>query len=75
VIINAHNGASKTIFDGDCFVGMFTANVAHIWKDSMLWDAARISTIYTVPIESDINLKATCGDLYPRMIQDERFHQ
>jgi len=43
---------------------MFTYNAAHCFVDKDMWNIPKLSVIYTVPIESNINLKARAGYLY-----------
>ncbi len=53
------------VFDGDCYIGIFEYNAAHCW-DSAYYRATMMNTTYYVPIESDINLFYTHGDLKSR---------
>jgi len=55
------------VYDGDAYLGVFTYNVAHFFDDRTFTYADKLTSIYNVPIESNINLRATYGDLYPRM--------
>jgi hypothetical protein len=52
--------------NGDSYLGMFVYNSGHTWE-SARYHANMYPTVYIVPIESDINLKATYGDLYTNM--------
>lgn len=64
-----HSSASEVSIittNGDCYICNFIYNSAHCW-DSGTYKAAMYPTVYIVPVESDINLKATYGDLYTRM--------
>lgn len=54
-----------SVFDGDCYIGIFEYNAAHCW-DSAFYRATMMNTTYYVPIESDINLFYTHGDLKSR---------
>ena len=61
------------VFDGDCYPGIFIFNAQHAWYDSTIitkdgqnFNAVRQSCVYYVPLESDIDLSATYGDLYDR---------
>ena len=50
--------------DGDGFLGIFRYNASHMWKDGMfIQGATKMSTVYSVPMESDIDLTATYGEL------------
>lgn len=61
------------VFDGDCYPGIFIFNAQHAWYDASLitkegqyFNPVRQSCVYIVPLESDIDLSATYGDLYNR---------
>lgn len=58
------------IYDGDIHLGIFTYNAAHLQYHPDYWECPRLTVVYNVPIESTVNLRATCGDLYPRMKED-----
>ena len=61
---NFTDGAELDVFDGDTYLCMFTYNAAHCFVDKDMWNIPKLSVIYTVPIESNINLKARAGYLY-----------
>lgn len=65
VSIGATNVFRNSVFDGDCYIGIFEYNAAHCW-DSAFYRATMMNTTYYVPIESDINLFYTHGDLKSR---------
>lgn len=54
------------VFDGDCYPGIFVYHSQHAFDNSVLINANKGTVIYYVPIESDIDLTATHGDLYTR---------
>ena len=69
-----HSGTGTIdVFDGDCYPGIFIFNAQHAWYDASIitkegsyFNGIRQSCVYYVPIESDIDLSATYGDLYDR---------
>jgi hypothetical protein len=63
---------SITVFDGDCYPGVFVYHASHAFDNSVLVNANKLATIYYVPLESDIDLRATYGDLYTRKEADEK---
>lgn len=72
IITNQNNTIS--VFDGDCYPGVFEFNAQHAWYNSEMLSKAKGSLFYgqrqvcvgRYPIESDIDLSATYGDLYSR---------
>lgn len=52
------------IFDGDCYPGIFNYCAAHGWYEPNMPQGVRLGGFYSVPIESDIDLSATYGELY-----------
>lgn len=63
------NSGSNTIVvkDGDCFPGIFTYIAEHAFNNGPFPAATKSTIVYYVPLESDINLKATCGSIYTRL--------
>lgn len=59
------------VFDGDAFPGVFVYNAAHCFDNSILIRKNKVASIYYVPIESYIDLRATFGDLYTRVKNKE----
>ena len=57
-------GSYMDVFDGDTYLCMFTYNAAHCFIDEKFWNIPKMSVVYTVPIESSVNLKARSGFLY-----------
>ena len=57
---------SIDVFDGDCYPGIFVYHAAHAHDNSVTLCLNKVTTIYYVPIESDIDLRASYGDLYTR---------
>ena len=72
---------SIDVFDGDCYPGIFVYHAAHAHDNSVTLCLNKVTSIYYVPIESDIDLRASYGDLYTRRkdsdksyyIQDEPY--
>ena len=60
------------MYDGDCHPGVFVYHAAHCFDNSVLISANKEVTIYYVPVESDVDLRATFGDLYTRKQNDYR---
>ena len=60
---------SMSIYDGDSYPGVFVYNAAHAWYYPSAPGAVRQATVYVVPIESDVDLSATYGELYTRLDQ------
>lgn len=65
------------VFDGDCYPGVFEFNACHAWYNSgahnthtteKYINAIRQASVCYAPIESDIDLSATYGSLYSRMV-------
>lgn len=52
-----------SVFDGDCYPGIFNYNASHAWYEPNAPWAVRQAGFYSVPLESDIDLSATYGDL------------
>ena len=63
---------SIDVYDGDCHPGVFVYHAAHCFDNSVLISANKEVTIYYVPVESDVDLRATFGDLYTRKQNDYR---
>jgi len=55
------------VFDGDCYPGIFTYHASHAWYDAGTAWGVRNTTVYYLPVESDVDLSATYGDLYPNL--------
>ena len=52
------------VASGDCYPGIFVYNALHVWEDPIFICATKMSTIYSVPIESDIDLSGQSGYQY-----------
>lgn len=61
---NFTDGTELEVFDGDTYLCMFTYNAAHGFIDAKYWNIPKLGVVYTVPIESSINLRARSGYLY-----------
>lgn len=55
------------IYDGDVYNCIFIYNSAHAWESST-YAALMFPTIYSVPIQSRVDLMARTGSLYPDFI-------
>lgn len=58
------------VYDGDVFNCMFIYNSAHAWYSSH-YTALMFPTVYSVPIQSRIDLIARTGDLYPDFMENQ----
>lgn len=67
-------GATKSVFDGDCYPGLFVYNASHAWWEPNTPAGIRQAGIYIVPVESDIDLSATYGDTYNKSISDQAYY-
>lgn len=73
-IIDIHNNKTYIdIFDGDCYPGVFVYNAAHAWYEPNTPGGIRQVTVYVVPLESDVDLSATYGELFTTS-EDENRH-
>lgn len=59
--------SSIDVYDGDCYPGVFVYNAEHAFDNSLFITQSKRTIIYYVPVESDIELRATYGDLYNRI--------
>lgn len=62
------------VFDGDCYPGVFTYHASHAWYDAGTAWGVRNTTVYYLPVESDVDLSATYGDLYPNLQSKYRYY-
>jgi hypothetical protein len=62
------------VFDGDAYPGVFTYNASHAWFDANTAYGARYVSIYYMPCLSSIDLKATYGDLYPKLSSSSKYY-
>lgn len=63
---------SIEVFNGDCYPGLFIYTGLHAFDNSGFPRAVKAVVNYYVPIESDIDLRATYGDLYTRLLDNEK---
>lgn len=50
---------------GDAYIGLFKYNASHIWKDgTYTTGTTKMATVYSVPLESDIDLRTAYGHQY-----------
>ena len=61
------NESPVSIFDGDCYPGIFVYNSSHTWQSQGSLVGMGQCNVYSVPLYSDIDLSATFGDLFPRI--------
>lgn len=54
-------GASHQMQSGDCYITLFTYNAAHTWYDTTFTHVNQQCTVYSVPLFSDIDLRAQYG--------------
>lgn len=54
---------SLDVWDGDSFFYVFNFNASHAWDDATYGHGIS-TTIYSVPIETDIDLRAQCGTMW-----------
>lgn len=59
--------AEVYVYDGDCHPGIFVYHAAHCFDNSVMISARNGCVVYYVPVESDIDLRSTYGDLYTRV--------
>lgn len=64
VYINTHEPIEAEITSGDSYASLFVYNASHTWDDPKYITATQNATVCIVPIESDIDLRASYGDLY-----------
>lgn len=57
----ANAGESVQLFAGDTFIKMFTFNAAHEWSDPTFRWIVKMGTVYSVPVETSIDLHAQFG--------------
>lgn len=62
--IKIQNGGYIDVYSGDTYLSIFTYNASHAWYDKEYTNLQRMVTIYSVPIESNINIRAAFGDTY-----------
>lgn len=54
-----------TVDGGDAYIGLFKYNASHIWKDGVYTTGTtKMATVYSVPLESDIDLHTAYGHQY-----------
>lgn len=54
-----------TVDGGDAYIGLFKYNASHIWKDgTYTTGTTKMATVYSVPLESDIDLRTAYGHQY-----------
>ena len=68
-VILAHSSGirSYSIYDGDCYPGVFVYNACHGYFEGGLGGGVTQSNVQIVPLYSDVDLSATYGDLFTNM--------
>jgi hypothetical protein len=66
VFNNSMSEAEHTITSGDCYIRMFKYNALHAWFDATYSLAHKMSTVYCVPLFTDIDLHGESGFTYDR---------
>lgn len=80
----SHLGTTVDVYDGDAYIQTFNYNAAHYagyyrgagaTVESGQWYEETLCTVYSLPIETDIDLRAQCGERFidsdNAYIQDE----
>ena len=54
-----------TVDGGDAYIGLFKYNASHMWKDGTYTTGiTKMATVYSIPLESDIDLRTAYGHQY-----------
>ena len=64
---------TNIFYDGDCYFGLFIYNSSHIYYSSQ-YKSTTYGIVYAVPLYSTIDLKAVCGDLYPKIQSNKKYY-
>lgn len=71
------NPEYESVFDGDCYLQNFYYTALHSWDDPFWVGVLRMSTVYIVPLETNIDMDSDYGMSYKRNqtkeIQDVAF--
>lgn len=62
------------VFSGDCYPGIFNYNASHAWEEANFYCGVRQAGFYSVPLESDIDLSATYGDLIVNVDSEYKYY-
>lgn len=60
-------------YDGDCYFGLFVYNSSHAYYSATFHEPS-LCVAYAVPLYSRIDLKAVCGDLYPKLTSNKKYY-
>ena len=52
------------VYSGDTYNRIFTYNSAHNWYDSTYKNCVKMASVYAIPVETDIDIRAQYGILY-----------
>lgn len=74
IIYPSDNNNIINVYDGDCYPGIFTYNASHAWHTPNARYGIRSVGIYSVALESDIDLSGTSGDLYTRIQHARKYY-
>lgn len=69
---SSSNPTSVDVYNGDVFGGMFIYNAAHAFHTDRAV-VPQCPVVYSVPVQTSIDLRAVCGDLYPQMSVARKF--
>lgn len=61
-----NDGGEHIVRDGDCCIQLFYYNALHVWYDATFVYAPKMSTVYIVPVETEIDMNSDSGDSYKR---------
>ena len=75
---NPNDSISVDVFDGDAYIQAFNYNASYYAgfytrehaEDSIGWKEWTLCSVYTIPIETDIDLRAQCGQ---RFIDEDNY--
>lgn len=74
VIYPSDDNNTINVYDGDCYPGIFTYNASHAWHSPNTRYGIRSVGIYSIALESDIDLSGTSGDLYTRVQHSRKYY-
>lgn len=69
-----NHAGTISVFDGDCYPGLFVYNASHAWYEPNTPCGVRQASVYIFPVESDVDLSATWGDTYNKLDQDKKYY-
>lgn len=70
-----NTGSDTVVFtDGDCYPGIFVYMSEHAFNNVLFPSANKSMVVCFVPIEADINLRATYGSIYTRDLGSSKYY-